>query len=469
MAQYDVGIIGGGPGGYVAAIRAAQLGLKTVLFEKERVGGLCLNWGCIPSKALLRNAEVVSLVRDAAKWGISGIDAPTFDYSSAFKRSRKVVDQLVGGVETLLKENGVTVVLGEAAFASPTTITSNGETYEVANTIIATGATTRMLPGMTADGTRVLTSREALALETAPKSAVIIGGGPIGVEFAHLWSSYGAKVTIVEMLDGLVPLEDPEIGKLLERTFKSRGIESRVKTRVEAAETSDSGVVLTVSKDGQQETLTADSVLIAIGFRPHTESLNLDAVGVALERGFVTIDDDMRTNVPNIYAVGDVTGKLMLAHVAMQQGVCAAEIIAGEAPPPLDYVQMPRATFCEPQVASIGYTEAQAQAAGFATKTGRFPFSALGKAIAVGETAGFAKVVADEATGQVLGVHVIGHDATAVLGDASIASLLEATTVELGFAVQAHPTLSEALKEAALAVNGEAIHIARRRPSRRAK
>ncbi len=462
MAQYDVGIIGGGPGGYVAAIRAAQLGLKTVLFEKERVGGLCLNWGCIPSKALLRNADVVNLVRDGEKWGIGGLDGATFDYSSAFTRSRKVVDQLVGGVETLLKENGVTVVSGAASFGSATSITSNGETYEVANSIIATGATIRMLPGVTVGGPGILTSREALALEKPPASVIIIGGGPIGVEFAHLWASYGSKVTIVEMLDSLVPLEDPEIGKLLERTFKARGIDSLVKTKVESVESGESGVTLTVSRDGASQTLSADAVLIAIGFRPHTEGLNLDAVGVASERGFVTIDDNMRTNLPNIYAVGDVTGKLMLAHVAMQQGVSAAEVIAGESPPPLDYVQIPRATFCQPQIGSIGYTEAQAKAAGFATKTGRFPFAALGKAIAVGETAGFAKVIADEATGQVLGIHVIGHDATAMLGEASLAALLESTTVELGFAVQAHPTLAEALKEAALAADGEAIHIARK-------
>ncbi len=468
MADYDVGIIGGGPGGYVAAIRAAQLGLKTVLFEKERVGGLCLNWGCIPSKALLRNADVVNLVRDADKWGIGGIDSPTFDLGVAVDRSRKVVEQLVGGVEGLLKENGVTTISGEASFVTPTEIRCGNDTYEVANSIIATGATTRMLPGVVADGSVILTSREALVVKTPPARVIIIGGGPIGVEFAHTWASYGSQVTIVEMLDSLVPLEDPDAGRLLQRSFQARGITTMAKTKVESVAVEANAATVTVSQDGKTSTLIADAVLIAIGFRPHTEGLNLESAGVTLDRGFVVIDDAMRTSTPNIYAIGDVTGKLMLAHVASQQGVIAAEQIAGKHPPALDYVQMPRATFCQPQIGSIGLTEAQAKAAGYTTKTGRFPFTALGKAVAVGETEGFIKVIADDATGQVLGIHMIGHDVNDLLGEASLAALLEATTVELGFAVHAHPTLAEALKEAALAADGEAIHIARRRTSKAA-
>lgn len=466
MADYDVGIIGGGPGGYVAAIRAAQLGLKTVLFEKERVGGLCLNWGCIPSKALLRNADVVNLVRHASKWGIGGVDSATFDLGVAVDRSRKVVDQLVGGVEGLLRENGVTTITGEASYVSPTVIRCGNDTYEVANSIIATGATTRMLPGIQADGSVILTSREALAMKTPPARVVIIGGGPIGVEFAHTWASYGSNVTIVEMLDSLVPLEDHDAGRLLQRSFQARGITSLVKTKVEAVTVEANTATVTVSQDGNQSTLVADAVLIAIGFRPHTGGLNIENTGVTLDRGFVVIDDEMRTSTKNIYAIGDVTGKLMLAHVASQQGVIAAEVIAGKNTPALDYRQMPRATFCQPQIGSIGFTEAQAKEAGYTTKTGRFPFTALGKAIAVGETEGFVKVVADTATGQVLGIHMIGHDVNDLLGEASLAALLETTTVELGFAVHAHPTLPEALKEAALAADGEAIHIARRRSAK---
>ena len=466
MAQYDIGIIGGGPGGYVAAIRAAQLGLRVVLFEKDRVGGRCLNWGCIPSKALLRNADVVNLVRDAAKWGIGGVDDATFDLGIAVDRSRKVVEQLVGGVESLLKGAGVTVVTGEASFVAEDRIRANGEEYGVTNAIIATGATTRMLPGVVVDGTVVLTSHEALLVRTPPARAIVIGAGPVGVEFAHTWASYGSRVTIVEMMDTLVPLEDPDMGRLLQRSFQARGIDSMLKTKVESVSVEGSTAAVAVSKDGATQTLSADVVLIAIGFQPHTEGLNLEAAGVAMERGFVTIDDAMRTNIPNIYAIGDVTGKLMLAHVAMQQAVIAAERIAGETPPALDYVQMPHAIFCQPQIASIGLMDSQARAAGYAVKVGRFPFSALGKAIAVGQTEGFAKIVADEKTGQVLGVHLVGHDVNELLGEASLAALLEATTVELGFAVHAHPTLAEALKEAALAADGEAIHIARRRPAR---
>jgi dihydrolipoamide dehydrogenase len=462
MAAYDVAIIGAGPGGYVAAIRAAQLGLHTVLFERERVGGLCLNWGCIPSKALLRNADVVNLVRDAERWGIHVKDA-TFDLGAAYDRSRQVVERLVGGVEVLLKENGVEVVSGAASLDGPKTVLCGGTRYDAKNVIIATGATARMLPGITVDGSVVITSREALARREPPKRTVIIGGGPVGVEFAHLWASYGSSVTIVEMLDRILPLEDPDSGRLLARSFGARGITSMAGTRVTGLTVSGVTAAVTVSQGAEQKTIEADVVLLAAGFVPHTAGLNLESAGVSMERGFITIDDAMRTDVPGVYAIGDVTGKLMLAHVAMAQGVVAAEQIAGKNPPALDYIQMPRATFSQPQVGSIGYTAEQATAAGFTVRTGRFPLTALGKAIAVGETEGFVKVVADEATGQILGVHMAGHDVNELLGEASLAALLEATTVEAGFAVHAHPTLSEAFKEAALAANGEAIHIARKR------
>jgi dihydrolipoamide dehydrogenase len=467
MAGYDVAIIGGGPGGYVAAIRAAQLGLSVALFERERVGGLCLNWGCIPSKAVLKNADVVNYVREAGTWGLKGADAVTFDFGSAIDRSREVVEKIVSGVEGLLRDNGVTVVAGDAALKSTRTVISGGTEYQANNIIIATGATTRMLPGVQPDGKTILTSREALGQRDAPRRAVVIGAGPVGVEFAHIWASYGAEVTVVELLDTLVPLEDPDIGRQLKRSFEARGIRCLVKTRVESVGASGKGgAKVTVKGESGEETLEADAVLVAIGFVPHTAGLNLEAAGVATQRGFITIDDQMQTNVPGIYAVGDVTGKLMLAHVASQQGVLAAEHIAGKSAPALDYVQLPRATFCQPQVGSIGYTEAAAKEAGFAVKTGRFPLTALGKAVAAGHTEGFIKVVADEATGQVLGIHMIGYDVNDLLGEATMVALLEATTIEVGFAVHAHPTLAEAIKEAALAVEGEAIHIARRRAAK---
>ena len=463
MAGYDVAIIGGGPGGYVAAIRAAQLGLGVALFEKERVGGLCLNWGCIPSKAVLKNADVVNYVRDAATWGLRGAESVTFDFAAAIDRSRDVVEKIVSGVEGLLKDNGVTVIAGDASLKDTRTVISGGASHQAKNIIIATGASTRMLPGVQPDGQVVLTSREALARREAPAKAVIIGAGPVGVEFAYTWSTYGAEVTLVELLDTLVPLEDPDIGRQLKRSFEGRGIRCLVKTRVEGVAVEGGTAKVTVKGDAGEEVIEADTVLVAIGFVPHTSGLNLEAAAVATQRGFVTIDDQMQTNVPGIYAVGDVTGKLMLAHVASQQGVLAAEHIAGKAVPALDYVQMPRATFCQPQVGSIGYTEAAAKEAGYTARTGRFPLTALGKATATGHTEGFVKVVADEATGQVLGIHMVGHDVNDLLGEATMIALLEATTIEVGFAVHAHPTLAEAIKEAALAVEGEAIHIARKR------
>ena len=464
MTSYDVAIIGGGPGGYVAAIRAAQLGKSVVLFERERVGGLCLNWGCIPSKAILKNADVVNLVRDATKWGIS-VTNPKYDFGAAIDRSRKVVEQLVTGVEGLLAGNGVTTISGSATFKDRNNVSCNGTSYEAKSVIIATGASARTLPGIPVDGKVVVTSREALAQREAPKRALIIGAGPIGVEFAYSWASYGADVTLVELLDTLLPLEDPDAGRLLKRSFEARGIHSLVKTKVDGVTVSGKTATVTLNGAAGLTTVEVDRVLVAVGFVPHTQGLNLEGVGVATQRGFIGIDDTMQTNVPGIYAIGDVTGKLMLAHVATQQGVIAAEHIAGETVPVLDYIQMPRATFCQPQVGSIGYTEPQAKKAGYEVKTGRFPLAALGKSIAIGETEGFVKIIADVPTGQILGIHMVGHDVNDLLGEATMVALLEATTTELGFAVHAHPSLAEAIKEAALAADGEAIHVARTRVS----
>ncbi len=469
MAGYDVAIIGGGPGGYVAAIRAAQLGLNVVLFEQDRIGGLCLNWGCIPSKAILRNADIVNLVREAGKWGIGGTEKATFDLGSAIDRSRQVVDQLVSGVEGLLREGGVTVVQGAASLKNPTTIECGGKAYEASHVIIATGASIRALPDVPFDGKRVISSREALSLREPPAKAIVIGAGPVGVEFAHIWASYGSEVTLVELLDSMLPLEDLDIGRALKRSFEARGMTCLTGTKVESVSTGRNTATVTVASGSEKRKLEANLVLVAVGFVPHTEGLNLEGAGIAVDRGFITINDQMQTNLPNVYAIGDVTGKLMLAHVAMEQGVVAADHIAGANTPRLDYVQMPHATFCQPQVASLGYTEQMAKSAGFNVKTGRFPLTALGKAIAIGETEGFVKVVADEATGQVLGIHMIGHDVNELLGEATMVAMLEATTTELGFAVHAHPTLGEALKEAALAVTGQSIHLARRRTAQAAR
>jgi dihydrolipoamide dehydrogenase len=354
-------------------------------------------------------------------------------------------------------------VSGAATLKDTRTVSANGEDYRASAIVIATGATTRQLQGITPDGKVVITSREALERRDLPKRALVIGAGPVGVEIAHLWASYGSEVTVVELLDTLVPLEDPDAGRALKRSFEARGITCLVKTRVEGVEVKGKSATVTVKNDDGEQKLEADAVLVAVGFVPHTEGLNLEGAGVVTQRGFISIDDQMQTNVPGIYAAGDVTGKLMLAHVAMQQGVIAVEHAAGETVPVLDYIQMPRATFCQPQVGSIGYTEQAAKDAGFKVKTGRFPFTALGKSVAVGHTEGFVKIVADEPTGQVLGIHMVGYDINDLLGEATMVALLEATTTEVGFAVHTHPTLAEAVKEAALAVDGGAIHIARRR------
>jgi dihydrolipoamide dehydrogenase len=366
----------------------------------------------------------------------------------------------------LLKENGVTLVQETASFAEKGRIQAGDTEYEVKSAIIAAGVANRELPGAEIDGKVVITSREALEMRRPPKRAVVIGAGPVGVELGYIWASYGSDVTVVELLDTLLPQEDADIGRQLKRSFEGRGIKSMVKTEVESVQVKGKTASVKVSGPDGEQALEADTVLVAIGFVPKLEGLNVEPLGLELERGYIAIDDHMQTNAAGVYAIGDITGKLPLAHVAMQQGVIAAEHIAGRDVPVLDYVQMPRATFCQPQVGSIGYTEQGAKDAGYRVKTGRFPLTALGRAVAIGETEGFVKVVADEPTGQVLGIHMIGHDVNDLLGEATMIALLEATTIEVGFAVHAHPTLAEGIKEAALAVDGEAIHIARRRAAR---
>jgi dihydrolipoamide dehydrogenase len=459
MPDYDVAVIGAGPGGYVAAIRAAQLGLNTAIIEKDAVGGLCLNWGCIPSKALLHGAEVLNTVKHAEEWGISYKDLAS-DLAIAVDRSRGVVEKFVTGVETLLQQNKVTLVRGTARLTGPTSINvePGGETIEASNILIATGARTRSLPNVPPDGDRVLTSREALELRQTPGSIIIVGGGAIGVEFGYLYRSYGAEVTIVELLPHLLPLEDEDISRQLERSFAGLGINIRTGTAVEAVQAGKADVTVSVKAGDKAEDFRAERVLIGVGFGANSEELGLEQAGVELERGWIKVNEYSQTNVPSVWAIGDITGRLLLAHVASHQGVTAVEKISGLQPPALDYDQMPRAVYCQPQVGSLGLTEAQARERGIQVKTGRFPFRASGKAMATGDTDGFVKLVVDAQSNAIVGYHIIGYNAVEMMGESSLGSVLETTPAELGYAVHAHPTLSEALKEAALAVNNEAIH-----------
>ena len=453
-------VLGSGPGGYVAAIRAGQLGLKTAVVEADEIGGICLNWGCIPSKALLRNAEVLSLFQHAEDFGIS-VDNLQYDFGKAIDRSREVVKRLTTGVGFLLKKNKAEHVEGMGVLKDRNTVEIGGgtRTLTTENVVLATGARIRPIPSLPVDGKVVITSREALELREVPPRVVIVGGGATGVEFAYLYRAYGAEVTVVEMLPNLVPLEDEEIGRQLERSFAKQGIKVITGSTVDGVQIDADRVRVTVSgPDGSSE-IESDKVLAAVGMQGNIEGIGLEELGVGTERGFVTINDRMETNVPGIYAIGDVTGKLLLAHVASAQGVTAVEAIAGLDPPKLDYELMPRATYCHPQVASFGLTEAQARERGHDVKTGKFPFSASGKAIALGETDGMVKLVFDSEIGDVLGAHMIGAEVTELLGELTLSTLLEATNKELGWLVHPHPTISETIKEAALASAGEAVHI----------
>ena len=466
MADYEVIVVGAGPGGYVAAIRAAQLGKKTAIIEREFLGGICLNVGCIPSKALLKNAEVAHTLRERGDEFGFKIDGLKLDYPAAVKRSRQVSDRLTKGVGFLMKKNDIDVHMGEAVFKNPKEleITSDGgekKTLSADDVIIATGASAMMIPGVEADGERVLTYWEAILQESLPKSIVIIGAGAIGLEFATIWNSYGVEVTIVEMLPRLAPLEDEEVSKEIARAFKKRGINLKVSTRVEDIEVLKTKVKVKISseKDGE-EILDAEQALVAIGFRPNTKDLGLEAAGVELdEKGFVKINERMATNVDGLWAIGDVTGKLMLAHVASAMGIICAENIAGVETITLDYRMMPRGTFSQPQIASFGLTAEQAKEAGYEVKEGRFPFQANGKALGLGETTGWVKLITDAQYGEILGAHLVGPEVTELLPELTISQMMELTPAEIARNVHIHPTLSEALMEAAHGAEGDTIHI----------
>ncbi len=465
MPDYDVIVIGAGPGGYVCAIRAAQLGLKTAIVDREWLGGICLNVGCIPSKALLKNAELVHLLRTrAAEFGI-GFEGLTLDYSRAVARSREAADRLVKGVGFLMKKNKIDVHMGTAAFSGPHSLTvtaADGKAASLAaqHIVLATGSRPIVIPGVEIDGQRVLTYREAVLQTTAPKSVVVVGSGAIGLEFASLWNGYGVEVTIVEMLPRIAPLEDEEVSKELTKEFRKRGINVLAGTRVEAIQTMKTKIKATLTGEAGQQVLDAEQALVAVGFRPNTEGLGLEKIGVALDdRKMVAIDARMATNVPGVWAIGDVTGKLQLAHVAMAMGVVCAENIAGVETIELDYQMMPRATYCQPQVASFGMTESQARELGHELRVGRFPFQANGKSLGMGETAGWIKLIADARYGEILGAHLVGPEVTELLPELTLAQRMELTPAEIARNVHAHPSLSEVLGEAAHAAEGHAIHI----------
>ena len=464
--NFDVTVLGGGPVGYHAAIRTAQLGLKTAIIEKDDgsgiagLGGVCLNWGCIPSKSLLKNAELVNQIKDSEKWGIS-FDNVSFDFSKAITRSRDVSKQLTQGIEYLIKKNKIQLFKDEGFLESSTEISlkSSGEKISSKNIILATGARPRSLPNLEIDGKGIITSREALELKSLPKAIGIIGAGAIGVEFAYLFNAYGVEVTIFEAQDHLVPNEDESISQELEKIFKGQGIKFELSAKVLNTKVSDSGMEIEYEINGEQKNYSAEKILMAVGVQANTDNLGLEKIGIELDRGFVKINDSMQTSSPNVFAVGDMTGKLMLAHVAFTQGVIAAETISGIECAPINYSDMPRCTYCQPQIASIGLTEKQAKEEGYDIKVSQFPFMAVGKAIAVGDSEGFVKMIADKESGELLGAHMIGPEVTEMIAEVGLLKYLEGTDMEIAELTHAHPTLSEAVKEAALSLNNGAIHM----------
>ena len=459
-SSYDVAIIGAGPGGYVAAIRAGQLGMKTAIIEKEALGGVCLNWGCIPSKALLKNAEILSYINRADEFGLQ-FDNFHADYSVAVARSRKVVDRNTRGVAYLLRKNNVEHIEGTGQLGGNGTveISPEGRRITAKNIIIATGARPRSIPPLPIDGEKIITSRESIVLDRLPSSIVIVGGGAVGVEFAYIYRMYGVEVTVVELLPRLVPNEDEDISPLLESSFSRHGINIVTGTGVTGVETKPSGLSIKIEKAGREETLECEKALVAVGVQGNIEDLGLETLNVETGNSCIQVNDHMSTNVPGIYAVGDVTGKLALAHVASAQAVVAVEHIAGLETQVLDYAMMPRATYCQPQVASFGLTETEAKEQGHEVRIGTFNVQANGKALAMGESEGIVKLVVDAQYGELLGGHMIGPEVTELLGELALTKMLEGTTLELGWAVHPHPSISEMLKEAALSAQGRVIHM----------
>ena len=465
MSDYDVVVIGAGPGGYVCAIRAAQLGKKVAVVEREWLGGVCLNVGCIPSKALLKNAEVAYTLRERGQEFGFEVQGLKLDFSAAVKRSRRIANRLTKGVNILMRKNKIDIHMGTATFNDANRLTVTGDdgattALQARNIVIATGASPMMIPGVDIDGKWVVTYREAILQEQLPKSVVIIGAGAIGLEFATIWSSYGVEVTIVEMLPHIAPLEDEEVSVELTKAFTKRGIQVLAGTKVEGIEVQEAGVKVKVAGSNGELVLDAEQALIATGFTPNTTGLGLEEIGVTFsKKGLVEIDERMATNVVGVWAIGDVTGKLMLAHVASAMGIVCAENIAGIETASLNYEMMPRGTYCQPQVASFGLTEAQARERGYRVKVGRFPFQANGKALGLGDYKGWVKLVIEAESGEILGGHLIGPEVTELLPELTLAQMMELTAAEIGRNVHTHPTLSEVVMEAAHNIEGHAINI----------
>jgi dihydrolipoamide dehydrogenase len=447
---YDVAVIGAGWGGYTAALRASQLGLKTCLIEADKAGGTCLHRGCIPTKALLHTAELLNLIREAHRFGV--LDASgALDIKAAQNRKREAVCQLYDGLQAVLRQSSVEQIAGSARFRDPHTLEVGEQTVEAASIVIASGSRVSALPGLEADGKHVLNTDQALELETLPRSWIVLGGGPSGVEFASMYRDFGCEVTLVELLPQLLPGEDEAIGRELAKSFETRGIQVLTGARLDPAslKTGRSGVQAAVGGPSGQETLKAEAMLVAVGRRPNTESLNLEAAGVESEKGYIRADGDMRTNVPHIYAVGDVNGQMPLAHAAAAQGTLAAERIAGVTDTAYDNLRVPRAVYCRPEVGAVGLTEKQARERGLQVKTARSFYRANGRATITGQPEGFVKLVVDSDTDDVLGVHALGPVASELTSTAALALTLNASAWELGLNVYAHPTFSEALGEAA--------------------
>ena len=464
--KYNIAVLGGGPGGYVAAIRAGQLGLKTVVIDKDRLGGICLNWGCIPTKSLLKNAEIYDTIKNHGEdFGISAKEL-TFDFTKIIKRSRNISEKITNNVEILVKKNKVDRIKGFGKIVSKNQIDifdEGGKKIQSVNAdkiIIATGARPRSVPSIPIDKKNIITSTEAMILPEQPKEFIVIGAGAIGIEFAYFYNVLGTKVTVIEMLDSILPIEDKDLSDTLARSFRKRGIEIYTKSTVEKAEVKGNKVEVTIKIDGEIKKLSADKVLSAIGVTGNVEGFGLEELGVELFKNHIKVNKSTyETSVNGIFAIGDVIGPPWLAHVASAEGIHCVEKIKGMNPPDINYEAIPGCTFCQPQVASVGLTEAKAKEKGFEVKVGKFPFMASGKAFAVGEREGFVKFVTDAKYGEILGVHIIGAEATELIAEATLAKTLEATTESVIKTIHAHPTLSESVMEAASAVYGESVHI----------
>ncbi|SHK64406.1 dihydrolipoyl dehydrogenase [Epilithonimonas mollis] len=462
--NYDIIVIGSGPGGYVTAIRAAQLGFKTAIIEKENLGGICLNWGCIPTKALLKSAHVFNYLKHAEDYGLNKVENPGFDFTKVIQRSRGVASKMSGGISFLMKKNKIDVIMGTAtvkAGKKVTVVDAEGKSteYSGTNIIIATGARSRELPNLPQDGKKVIGYRQALSLPEQPKSMIVIGSGAIGIEFADFYNSMGTKVTVVEFLPNIVPLEDEEVSKHVEKSLKKSGIEIMTNSSVESVDTSGNGVKAKVKTAKGEITLEADILLSAVGIAANVEGIGLEAVGIKTDKGRVLVNEWYETSVPGYYAIGDIIPTQALAHVASAEGITCVEKIKGLHVEAIDYGNIPGCTYCHPEIASVGLTEKQAKEKGYEIKVGKFPFSASGKATANGDVDGFIKVIFDAKYGEWLGCHMVGDGVTDMIAEAVVARRLETTGHDIIKSIHPHPTLSESIMEAAAAAYGEVIHI----------